>query len=248
MKKTWKQRFLCALLAASMLCMAGCSKEREISTSNSETSKQQESTAVSGNTVSAENNTAAVTAKEIDLGGDVFITEVKSFAGMYFEDGSDEIVSNVMMLMVENRGEENIQLADITAYDAAGNAYTFRITTLLPGSKVTVLEANRAEYSADKAIVSAEVTNLALFAKAPEMHEDVLEFTCSDHMVKVKNISGSSFAGGRVCYKNASGDIYIGGITYSLTIPALESGEETTLYATHFTEGASKLAFVSYAG
>lgn len=184
----------------------------------------------------------------IDLGWGLMLTEVKSYAGLYLEDGSDEVVSGIMMVRVKNMGSELIQLANITAQDAAGNSYSFQLTTLLPGAEMTVLESGRAAYSAEVEIVDAAANDVAVFSEVPSMHEDILSFECSDYTIKVKNISEADFPGGRVFYKSVSGSLYIGGITYTVTIPALGPGEETVLSARHYYEGASALVFVTYAG
>ena len=80
------------------------------------------------------------------------------------------------------------------------------------------------------------------------MHEDVLELSCADQAVTVKNVSGKDFPGGRVFYKNVSGDLLIGGITYMVTVPPLAEDQEVTLPAGHYTESGSRLMFVTYAG
>ena len=51
-----------------------------------------------------------------------------------------------------------------------------------------------------------------------------------------------------VFYKTASGDTYIGGITYRLRVPAgLAAGEEYLGNAKHASEKMSKVMFVTYA-
>lgn len=253
MKK--RKEFRILLLIVFIICFfVGCNSEQsgeknqrpfQNETEESETVKSE-----AEESESAENETSEIAAdvesEKIHIGEDLVISDVKSYAGIYFEDGSDEIVDNVLMIAVENVGEMPIQLADLAVYDENGNVYTFRLTTLLPGNKMTVLEQNRAEYVEGMRIEWAEVTQLAVFDKEPEMHEELLEFHCEDYLIRVKNVSGDEFAGGRVCYKNTFGELYIGGITYTVTIPALEPGEEVSLPARHYLENASQLVFVNY--
>lgn len=177
----------------------------------------------------------------------IVIEEVKSYAGKYLEDGSDEIVSNVMALQVKNETEESIQLADMSVADAEGNNYEFRITTLLPGQEMLILENNRVAYDETTEIVSAEITSLALFSEEPDLHENLFDIQTADNLITIKNISEETISAARVCYKNISGDIYIGGITYTVSIPELAPGESVDLPTRHFTEDASEVVFVTYA-
>lgn len=181
--------------------------------------------------------------QEINLGSNVYVTGVDTYIGAYVEDGSDEFVENIMMLTLENKGEEYIQFATVTL----NNNYIFEITTLFPGEKVLVLEKNRAEYQADFGIESAEISNVALFAECPSMNEDVLKITGEDGMITITNVSGEKFAGGKVFYKNVLDDGYLGGITYAGTIPELEADEMVKLSAKHFVNDSSEFVFVTYA-
>ena len=177
----------------------------------------------------------------------IVIEEVKSYAGKYLEDGSDEIVSNVMALLVKNETEKSIQLADLTVTDNMSNTYEFRITTLLPRQELLVLESNRTAYEETVVIESAEVASLALFSEPPSLQEDVFEIQCSNNLITVKNISEETISAARICYKNISGDIYIGGITYTVSIPQLQPGESIQMPSRHYTEDTSEVVFVTYA-
>jgi hypothetical protein len=47
-------------------------------------------------------------------------------------------------------------------------------------------------------------------------------------------------------YKNAQGDIYVGGITYRVRLAGLKAGEEATVYADHASEKYTQVMFVEY--
>lgn len=49
----------------------------------------------------------------INLGHGMYITEIGKYTGIYMEDGSDELVSDIMMIKVTNEGEQTIQYAEI---------------------------------------------------------------------------------------------------------------------------------------
>lgn len=46
-------------------------------------------------------------------------------------------------------------------------------------------------------------------------------------------------------YKQDSGSALVGGITFMVAIPELRPGEEVSLYAGHYYEGASRLMFAT---
>ena len=179
----------------------------------------------------------------ISLGSEVFVTGIHPYIGGYIEDGSDEFVENIMMISLENKGGKNIQLATVTLNDS----YIFEVTTLLPGEKMLVLEKNKAEYDENFALESAVISNVAFFDERPFVDENILEIKGEDNMIAVTNISGEDFAGGKVFYKNVLGDYYLGGITYSGSIPAMENGETVKLSAKHYLEDSSEIVFMTYA-
>lgn len=179
----------------------------------------------------------------ITLGDGVNIVNLGAYAGNYVEDGTDEFVENVMMLVVENTGSKYIQLARITV----NNQYIFEFTTLLPGESMIVLEKSRALYDEDLMIQSTTIDSVALFNEMPTMHEELLEVTGNDYEIIVTNVSDKVFQQGKVFYKNTIDDVLLGGITYSGSIPTLQPGESVKLSAGHFIKDSSRLMFVTYA-
>ena len=173
---------------------------------------------------------------------DIRICELSSYTGSYVEDGSDEYVENIMMLILENEGEDDIQFGNVII----NNQYVFEFTTLLPGDKVMVLEKNRSVYAEDIKIDSAVLKQAALFSEAPSMHEDLLEITTENGMICITNISGTEFSGGKLFYKNVVNEHFLGGITYFSTIPKLQSNQSVKLSADHYEEDRSRLLFVTY--
>lgn len=176
------------------------------------------------------------------LEGNLKICEISSYMGSYVEDGSDEYVENIMMLILENQGDNYIQLANVTI----NHQYVFEFTTLFPGEKVMILEKNRSAYVENMEITSAELHNVAVFHEIPTMCEELLEIDVKDGMIHISNISENDFQGGKLFYKNVLNDQYLGGITYFSTIPKLEQGQSIKLSANHFQEDSSKLLFVTY--
>ena len=183
----------------------------------------------------------------INLGNGVTVTGITTYAGMFVEDGSDAIVSGIPVVTLENKGDTAVQYLSFTLTMSDGEKYSFDLTTLLPGEKCTVLEKTQAAYNPEAEVAAAEVNGFAAFGEEPSLHEDVFEITYSGNTISVKNISGAKVSAGRVFYKNRMGDLLIGGITYMASFSELDAGESISIVANHFSEGNSRIVFVTYA-
>lgn len=170
----------------------------------------------------------------INLGNGLQITDAGRYTGAYMEDGSGEVVSDVMMVVVCNSGEQDIQLANITA--VCGDVeYRFSLTNLAAGERAVLLDLDRKE-SDGGALSSAIVTEIVLFSEPMDRMPDTIEISGLEGMLNVQNISGSDISGD-ICiyYKYAAQDIYYGGITFRVRIEGgLKAGELRQIPAGHF--------------
>ena len=183
----------------------------------------------------------------VDMGEGITLMAVQSYSGKFIEDGSDELVSEVMSLIVQNNGEKDVQLADLKLVDLEGKEYQFRITTLMPGQTMIALESTRASYQEEVKIFSAKVEHLAVFSEKPQMAEDIFKIESQQNLIIVTNISDKKILAARVCYKNMMDEVYLGGITYTVSIPELLPGETVELSTKHYTKDTSQMVFVTYA-
>lgn len=176
------------------------------------------------------------------------ITDMGGYTGMYMEDGTDEIVSGVLMLVVENTGDKDIQYAEITM-DFAGQQAQFSLTTLPVGEKMVLLEKNRLQWDASMDAGTAVTTadNVAYFQESISTMEDKLKIGIMDGAINVTNISGEDIPGNiAVYYKNAASDIYYGGITYRIQIQGgLKAGEIRQVMTQHASDTGSRIMFVT---
>ena len=176
----------------------------------------------------------AETQPAISLDYGLQITDHGSYTGVYMEDGSNEIVSDVMMLVVQNNGEADIQLAELTAL-CGGETYRFKLTNLAVGKRAVLLDLDRkrAEGGTPE---SVELDSVALFQEPMELHEDAIEIGGLEGMLNVKNISDTDISGDiHIYYKYAAQDIYYGGITFRVRIQGgLKAGELRQIPAVHF--------------
>ena len=181
----------------------------------------------------------------INLGYGLRIMDVGKYTGIYMEDGSDEIVSGVMMIAVTNEGEDAVQYAEITM-PVGGETAKFTLSTLPAGSTVILLEQNRMPYT-EGSYTEAVASNVALFREPLSLCEDMLEIRILNGAINVTNISGADITGDIVIYyKNSAADVYYGGITYRVRLEGgLKADEIRQIMANHFSESGSAIMFVT---
>lgn len=180
----------------------------------------------------------------IPLSHDLKIGDVGSYTGLFFEDGSDEAVSGVMMILVTNESDRTLQYAEITLTNDEGEQAQFKLSTLPPGASAVVLEMNRMSF--DSAYCNAAAKNVAFFPEEPTLHQDKLEIRAYEGALNITNISDADIEGDiQIFYKNSASDVYYGGITYMVRIKGgLKAGQLQQLVPSHFNAASSTVMFV----
>lgn len=172
------------------------------------------------------------------------ITSIGSYTGAFVEDGTNEIVSGVAMVVLENLGEEAIQYGEL-ALVGENRTLHFSFSTLPPGSRVVLLELQRQAYLEGEAL-TPQLQNLACFDAPLSCQEDLLEIQALDGILNIHNISGQDIPGEiTLYYKNQAQDLLYGGITFRVRIQGgLKSGEIRQITAQHF-DSSSRIMFVT---
>lgn len=183
---------------------------------------------------------------DFDLGDGLVITDIGSYSGMYMEDGSDDIVSGVMMIIVTNQSEDTLQYAQITLKGESVEAQ-FSLSTLEPGASVVVLEANRLEYSDEDDFTEASAKNVVFFKESPNKYTDVFKIQTLDGGFNITNISNENITGKIVIYyKYVSDSLYYGGITFRGTIEGgLAAGEIRQIMSQHFSASGTEIMYIT---
>lgn len=178
----------------------------------------------------------------------ISVVSVDSIAGMFVEDGTDEVLSDILTVTFRNDTDRTLQYAKLIL--AVGeDEYVFEISTLPAGASVRAMEINRKPFVSSKGDVSLRQENVAWFLDEPSMYENMFSITQRNNAIIVENISGSTVnAPIYVYYKNYTDGVYIGGITYrASTQEQLEPGQTVVLNANHFDPEVSRLMFITYA-
>lgn len=177
----------------------------------------------------------------VELRDGLQILTISKFAGMFMEDGTNEIVSDVMMLILQNNSEQDLQLARISiAYPDV--TAEFEVTNLPAGEKVVLLEKNRLALPAEEPL-TMETRNVAFFREPMQLREEQLQITGSNGSMEVTNISGGDISGDiYIYYKNAAADLLYGGITYRACVKGgLKAGDSQRIIAGHFSKDSSRI-------
>ena len=192
------------------------------------------------------NNGENLLSEKMLLGEGIELQALSGYQGPYVEDGTDDIVSDVLAITVRNDGDKTVQYAHIILTQGE-TAYEFDVTTLPVGASAQLLELSRQPMPDNTDGMTAQVTACAVFDTEPTMCEDVFQIETQDTAITITNNSGSDITGQiYVYYKIAYGDLYMGGITYRVGTAGLKAGESTTCYAGHFSTDYSKLMFATY--
>ena len=184
---------------------------------------------------------------DIDLGQGLRILRLDRYAGMYMEDGSNDIVSDVMMLILENTGAADLQLARI---DVTYGEQTrcFEVTNLPAGEKAVLLEQERHGLPEEEPLAVA-ARNVVFFPE-PMAQEPGLEISGSRGNIRLTNVSGKALPGPiSIYYKYSDGEFYYGGITFRVTLDReLAPGEAVDIPAGHYAPEESRILEIRCGG
>ena len=177
------------------------------------------------------------------LGNNLYITDIGNYNGAYMEDGSDEYVSEVMMIVLKNDSENALQLARISLEYSDFTA-EFEATNLPAGESVVLLEKNRNKYVSGT-YLNAKADNVVFFQTPMSLKEDQVKLTGQNGSILVENLTDSPLGEVYIYYKNSATDLYYGGITYRAKLEAgLKPGEEQSVATRHFYPNACTIVDV----
>lgn len=195
---------------------------------------------------------AAIIGPVADIKADVSVsgisvTSVDTIAGMYVEDGTNDVLTDIFTVTFTNDSDKALQYAKLVL-SVGEEDYVFEISTIPAGASVRAMEMNRKTLVPTKGEVTLNQENIVWFNDELSLAEGLLEITPTDNGIAVKNVSGSAInAPLYVYYKNYVDDMYVGGITYRAgTQENLEPGQTVMLSAKHIDVDTSKLMFVTY--
>lgn len=185
----------------------------------------------------------------INVGSGLRIVDIGAYTGMYMEDGSNEVVSGVLMCIVTNEGDRAVELAQLQLHDGERDI-PFTLTALQPGRSVVLLAQDKTAYDKNATYTATVAESVAFFATEPSLQADRLQIQGLDGGMNITNISKEDITGDVVVYyKNAASDgLLYGGITYRTRISGgIKAGELKQGMTEHFRVNGSEVLFVTVA-
>ncbi len=166
-----------------------------------------------------------------------------AYEGAYLEDGSEEAVTDVAALILENTGTIGIEYAQIILVQG-GKELSFDATYIPPKSTILLLEENKQPYSAANVTACRCRTVIPGVFDRSERAVSIRETgLCT---LEVTNLTDQHLGGIRIYYKHHEGanDLYVGGITYSTVIPDLAPGETRSITPYRYASGYAQVVAV----
>lgn len=177
-------------------------------------------------------------------GYDLVIEKLAPYDGMYVEDGSNQNVADVAMILVRNEGDYPVEYAEI-AMEHGDESRIYRICALPAGESMVVQEQTRQGVpekapSACKALV-VQRAQMGMAAEQVSVTEN------GDGTLTVRNLTDKMIPTVRIFYKYymKNEDVFVGGIAFTVRITRLGAGSETTIQPSHYTSDSSRIVMVS---
>ncbi|MDO4747947.1 MAG: dockerin type I repeat-containing protein [Eubacteriales bacterium] len=153
------------------------------------------------------------------------------YTGAYVEDGTDDYVENVAVLMVTNISDKYLEYAVVT-FDISGTPAAFTVTGLAPGETAWVLEQNKLVIEEDAEFTYMD--DITTFADDNSKEALGVDVTLGDGQLTVENNKDEDLKSVYVYYKLRHTDgNFLGGITYRVPMGDLAKGESASAVAVH---------------
>lgn len=185
---------------------------------------------------------------ELELGQGLIVERIGGYSGRYMEDGTNDIVQDVLMLILRSDAQQDLQLARIRVEYPDFTA-EFEVTNLPAGARVVLLEKNRCANRAQEHL-GITAGNVVFFPEKMDLMPDILELGGKPGVVEAANVSGTDLAGPvYIYYKNSAEDLLYGGITYRVLLEdGIAAGETVRVPAGHYAPGECRFVMAAAAG
>ena len=234
-----KKNIAVMLLLLTALPLTGCSRGEK---------KQSSVTGapVTDNTFVREEDYSAVLAAAqagVELETGLYLMSLRSYTGVYPENDAREYVENTAAATLVNLSPVAYRYLEFTV-TADEAEYTFFVTTLPVGGRITVAEKNRAPFAGAQNM-RARVTSVEPFPNQPSLHPESLRLAYGEETVFAENISGETLRDVCVYYKTVDENGYLGGITYRVRLGDVAAGETARSAAPGLGKTTGKIVFAT---
>lgn len=181
----------------------------------------------------------------LTLHPDLKLIAVGGFTGAYPEDGSDEPVTDVLGIILENVGDRWIEYTRITL-ELGGKEAVFEVTALPDHSAVLALEKERTLWDGSS-VTGAGCTEPAYVEANLDFGAD-FQIYSSEGVITVQNVSGRDVSGEiTLCYKEYRWGLFFGGLSCRVRLEGgLADGEMAQSVSDRFHADTSVILYMTY--
>lgn len=178
--------------------------------------------------------------------GDLTCLEISRFTGSFVEDGTDEAVTDVAAILVDNDTGRFLDLATVI-YTVGNRTATFLVSGLPAGEQAWVLEKDRMTITEGDELVFKDCQTS--FNDGAILTTDDLAVARQGNTVTVENRTDKTLTNVCIYYKNKLEDgTFLGGITYLMSFDSLEPGASAQNSARHFDDNSVIVRYGYQAG
>lgn len=174
----------------------------------------------------------------------IFARRLISYDGPFLENEMEEELIGVAALEVCNLGDAVVEYAEIVV-EQPHRQLRFEVTYIPPGSSVLVLEKDAQRY--DTGLITDFTCTKVICMKPEDGSESVRVETDGFCSLKVTNLTEEDISCVRVFYKQyyEAEDLLLGGVTFCLVVPQLQSGQSQVFSPYHFAAELSRIVAVT---
>lgn len=175
------------------------------------------------------------------VSGNLNCVQISRFSGGFVEDGTDETVTDVAAILVENNTGKYIELATVT-YQVGERTAEFRITGLPSGERCWVLEKSRMHIAPSDELIFEDCQ--VSYNKNPITQPPDLAVEREGKTLTLTNTTDKILKNVCVYYKNRMEDgTFMGGITYAIHYEDMAPGATIQHSTVHFSEESEIVRF-----
>ena len=175
-------------------------------------------------------------------GTSLTVQQLSSYSGYYIEDVSDREVNGIAAIVLTNNGGD-LEFVGIGISQGA-RSLGFSGSQIPAGATVIIQEQTGAAFSNDSYYSATATTTPGAFEKSEEL---VKIEDNGDGTFSVINISDKTLSEVKVFFKNylPEEDVYVGGITYNITLNDIEPETAVEVTASHYDKNYTKFVKIS---
>ena len=165
-------------------------------------------------------------------GHNLQIEKLAPYSGIFVEDGTNQQVTDVAMIMVKNTGGDVVEYAEITV-EYADKTLTFQITALPAGERMVVQEKTGS--SVPKG-VAGRASALVVHRTQMNITPEISVSDNGDNSLTVKNLTNQTIPTVRVFYKYymENENMFVGGIAFTVRITSLGPESSMVVYELYY--------------